>query len=150
MTYLRISAMMAVLLAVFLLGMWLTWPEVAYNSTGFPINRNFVAVSLNDEPLSRAELPRPQTLQARRESTFRLRAFGYGGCNGWTATLLIVPPRSLVWGDKHQTLMACGRAAAQEERYLGALLAATRWRREGGTLILDNGTDVLRFQLTPP
>jgi hypothetical protein len=63
MIYLRISAILGLLLAVFLLGMWLTWPELAYNSTGFPINRNFVAVSLNGEPLTNAELPRPQTLQ---------------------------------------------------------------------------------------
>ena len=149
MTYLRISAMMAVLLAVFLLGMWLTWPEVAYNSTGFPINRNFVAVSLNGEPLTRAELPRPQTLQARRESTFRLRAFGYGGCNGWIATLMVMPPRSIVWGDQHRTLVPCGRAGVQEERYLAALLGTTRWRREERTLILENDTDILRFQLAP-
>jgi heat shock protein HslJ len=150
MIYLRISAILAALLAVFLLGMWLTWPELAYNSAGFPINRNFVAVSLNGEPLRNAELPRPQTLQARRESMFRLRAFGYGGCNGWTATLLVFPPKSIVWGDKHQTLMACGRAGPLEERYLDALLAATRWRREERTLILENDTHVLRFMLAPP
>jgi heat shock protein HslJ len=150
MTYLRISAMAGVLLAVFLLGMWLTWPQLPYNPTGFPINRNFVAVSLNGESLASAELPRPQTLQARRESMFRLRAFGYGGCNGWTATLLVVPPKSIVWGDKQQTLMACGRAAAHEERYFGALLGATRWRREERTLILENDTNVLRFMLAPP
>ena len=93
------------------------------------------------------ELPRSQTLQARRESMFRLRAFGYGGCNGWIGTLLIVPPRSIVWGDRHRTAVACGRAGAHEERYLAALLGATRWRREERTLILENGTDILRFQL---
>ena len=97
MIYLRISAMLGALLAVFLLGMWLTWPELFYNPTGFPINRNFVAVSLNGEPLANAELPRAQTLQARRESMFRLRAFGYGGCNGWIATLMVMPPKSVVW-----------------------------------------------------
>jgi len=150
MTYLRISAMAGVLLAAFLFGMWLTWPELPYNPTGFPINRNFVAVALNGEQLTNAELPRPQTLQARRESLFRLRAFGYGGCNGWTATLRVVPPKSIVWGDKHQTMVACGRAGALEERYLGALLGATRWRREEGTLILENDTDVLRFMLLSP
>jgi len=150
MAYLRISAMVGALVAVFLLGMWLTWPELAYNSTGFPINRNFVAVSLNGERINNAELPRPQTFQARRESVFRLRAFGYGGCNGWTGTLLIVPPKSIVWGDRYQTAMACGRAGPYEERYLTALLGATRWRREERTLILENGTDILRFQLAAP
>ena len=149
MIYLRISAMLGALLAVFLLGMWLAWPELAYNSTGFPINRNFVAVSLNGEPLAKAELPRAQTLQTRRESMFRLRAWGYGGCNGWIATLIIVPPKSIVWGEQSRTLVPCGRAGVYEERYLAALLGATRWRREDRTLILENDTDVLRFQLAP-
>ena len=149
MIYLRIAAMLGALFAVFLLGMWLTWPELAYNPTGFPINRNFVAVSLNGEPLANAELPRAQTLQARRESMFRLRAFGYGGCNGWIATLMVVPPKSIVWGDQHRTLVTCGRAGVHEERYLAALLGTTRWRREERTLILENDTDILRFQLAP-
>src|SRR5262245_66168253 len=98
MIYLRISAMLGVLVAVFLLGMWLTWPELAYNSTGFPINRNFVAVSLNGEPLAKAELPRPPTLQTRRESMFRLRAWGYGGGEGRGGALGDVPPESNVLG----------------------------------------------------
>jgi len=53
------------------------------------------------------------------------------------------------WSDQHRTLVACGRAGVHEERYLAALLGATRWRREERTLILENDTDVLRFQLAP-
>ena len=47
MTYLRILAIAAVLGGAFLLGMSLTWPELLYGSSGFPINRQFMAVSLN-------------------------------------------------------------------------------------------------------
>ena len=70
-------------------------------------------------------------------------------CNGWTATLMVMPPRSIVWGDQHRTLVPCGRAGVHEGRYLAALLGATRWRREERTLILENDTDILRFQLAP-
>jgi hypothetical protein len=41
MIYLRIAAMLGALFAVFLLGMWLTWPELAYNPTGFPDQSEF-------------------------------------------------------------------------------------------------------------
>ena len=79
--------------------MWLTWPEFAYNPTGFPINRNFVAVSLNGEPLANAELPRRRRCRRGGNRHACLRAFGDGGCNGWIATLMVVPPKSIVWGD---------------------------------------------------
>ena len=40
-------------------------------------------------------------------------------------------------------------AMATEGPYLKALLGTTRWRREEGTLILENDTDVVRFALAP-
>ena len=152
MIYLRISAMVGALLAVFLFGMWLTWPDFPYNPSGFPINRNFVAVSLNGEPLADAELPQAgRRLEVRREFDVpSLRAFGYGGLQRLERPPDVPARRDRSSGaNSHRTAVACGAPACTEERYLAALLGATRWRREERTLILENGTDILRFQLAP-
>jgi hypothetical protein len=47
MTYVRILAMVAVLIAVFVLGMSLTAAQLPFVADGFPLNRKFIAVSLN-------------------------------------------------------------------------------------------------------
>ena len=147
MTYLRILAMASVLVVVFLLGMWLTWPEFPGNSTGFPINRRFVAVSLNGEPFNYERMPHLPTLEVRRTPLLRFRSSGNGGCNAWSGDVSL-SPGGIAWKDIFVTAVTC-IAMATEGPYLKALLTTTRWRREEGTLILENDADVLRFQLSP-
>jgi heat shock protein HslJ len=147
MIYLRIFGAICVLLAVFLFGMWLTWPEFPYNPSGFPIERKFVAVSLNDEPLIRRDAPKLATLEVRGRSTFRHRVGGSALCNDWGGHVTFLPARWIVWGKILKTAMNCGAMAGAEQKYVAALLSATRWRTEGDTLILENGTDILRFKL---
>jgi heat shock protein HslJ len=55
----------------------------------------------------------------------------------------------MVWGNVFRTGAACAPSDL-EANYLQALLGASRWRTEDGELILDNGTDILRFRLAPP
>src|SRR6185312_10780932 len=83
MIYLRIFGAICTLAGVFLFGMWLTWPDFPYNPSGFPIDRKFVAVSLNGEPLIRRDAPRLATLEVRGRSTFRHRVGGSALCNDW-------------------------------------------------------------------
>jgi heat shock protein HslJ len=148
MTYLRISGALCVLLGVFLFGMWLTWPEFPYNRSGFPINRRFVAVSLNGQPLNLERLPQLPTLEVRRSALLQLRAFGSGGCNSWYSDIDLSATQSIAWGKRAATTAGC-RAYDTEARFLRALHKAVRWRTEEGFLILENDTDVLRFLLAP-
>src|SRR5215213_668865 len=132
MIYLRIFGALCILLAVFLFGMWLTWPEFPYNPSGFPIERKFVAVSLNGEPLIRRDTLKLVTLEVRGRSTFRHRIGGSSLCNYWGGHLTLLPARRLAWGQTIHTEMPCTPSALAklEEKYFATLLSATRWRTE--------------------
>jgi heat shock protein HslJ len=147
MIYLRVLAIGGVLAAAFLFGMWLTWPDFPGNSTGFPINRKFVAVSLNGQPFNYERMPHLPTLEVRRTAMLKFRSSGNGGCNAFSSDVLLTPA-SIAWRDIIVTAVTC-IAMATEGPYLKALLTTTRWRREDGTLILENDTDVVRFMLAP-
>jgi heat shock protein HslJ len=136
------------LTAVFLFGMWLTWPEFPYNRSGFPINRRFVAISLNGQPFNPERFSQLPTLEVRRSAFLQHRASGSGGCNSWYSDINLSAARSISWGKGLQTAVWC-RAHETEGKYFRALRGATRWRTEEGVLILENETDALRFLLAP-
>ena len=146
----RIFGAICALLAVFLFGMWLTWPELPYNPSGFPIDRKFLALSLNDQPLMLRDAPNIATLEVRGRLTFRHRVGGTSLCNRWGGHVTFLPAKRIVWRNVFKTLVACVPLLELEEKYLQALLSASRWRTQDGDLILDNGTDILRFRLAPP
>lgn len=148
MTYLRVLGAVFVLFAVFLFGMWLAWPESLYNPSGFPINRTFTAVSLNGRPFNPEQMLHHATLDVRRNGVLKLRASGNAGCNAFRGEIVLGAGKSVIWSDVFSTALACP-AWQSEKAYLRALLKTTRWRREEGTLILENDTDVLRFMLYP-
>ena len=150
-TALRIFGVIFALGAVFLFGMWITWPEFPYNPSGFPIGRKFVAVSLNGDPLLRRDAPKQATLEMRGHFTFHHRVGGNALCNDWGGHATLLPAHRIIWGKILRTALACRSAADEwEQRYILALLTASRWRTQEGHLILENGTDILRFQLAPP
>jgi heat shock protein HslJ len=148
MTYLRILAMAAVLIAVFVLGMSLTAAQLPFVADGFPLNRKFIAVSLNGEPFNYERMRHLPSLEVRRHGILKTRGFGHGGCNAWSGDVAFASGRSVAFKDAVTTRMACPELSL-ESRYLGALLKATRWRTEDRTLILENDTDTLRFHLAP-
>jgi heat shock protein HslJ len=154
MMYLRIFGAVFTLVGVFLFGMWLTWPDFPYNPSGFPIGRKFVAVSLNGEPLMFRNAPKLATLEVRGRFTFKHRAGGTSLCGTWGLPVTLLPGKRIVWrGQMFKVAVRLCMSPLlneREDRYLSALLSATRWRREEGDLILENGTDVLSFQLAPP
>jgi heat shock protein HslJ len=148
MTYLRILAMAAVLIAVFVLGMSLTAAQLPFVGDGFPLNRKFIAVSLNGQPFNYERMRHLPSLEVRRNGIMKLRASGHGGCNAWSGDVEFPSGQKVAFKDAVTTRMACP-ALSVESQYLGALLKATRWRTEDRTLILENGNDVLRFHLAP-
>ena len=147
--FVRIFGAVCALLAVFLFGMWLAWPELPYNPSGFPIDRKFLALSLNGQSLMSRDAPNIATLEVRGHRTFRHRIGGTSLCNRWGGHITFLPGRRMVWGNVFHTGAACAPSDL-ETKYLQALLGASRWRTEDGELILDNGTDILRFRLAPP
>jgi heat shock protein HslJ len=152
--YLRIFGAFCALIGVFLLGMWLTWPDLPYNPSGFPIGRRFVAVSLNGEPLMFSDTPRAATLEVRGRFTFKHRAGGASLCSTWGLPVTLLPGRRIKWrgGPRFQVAVNFCASPAMKEldgKFLRALLTALRWRTEEGNLILENGRDILRFQLAP-
>lgn len=149
MTVARISGAICALLAAFLFGMWLTWPELPYNPSGFPIDRRFLALSLNGEPLVVADAPNIATLEVRGHLTFRHRVGGNSPCSRWGGHLTFLPGKRILWRNVIKTPAVCAPMGL-DEGYFRALLKASRWRTEGGELILHDGTDILRFRLAPP
>ena len=157
MLFLRIFGAISALVGVFLFGMWLAWPELPYNPSGFPIDRKFVAVSLNGEPLMFRDAPRKATLEVRGRFTFRHRAGGTSLCSKWGWSVTFLPGRRIMWrgsGGRFQIAVRQSCAAHHfddlDGRYFEALITAIQWRTQDGNLILSNGRDVLHFQLAPP
>jgi hypothetical protein len=145
----------ALLIAVFCLGMWLTWPDFPYNPSGFPIGRKFVAVSLNGETLMFRAGPKAATLEVRGRATFKHRAGGTSLCSTWGLPVTFLPGQRMAWSGAERmfkvAVASCSPIMSElDDKFLRALLTAERWRTEEGNLILDNGTDILRFQLAPP
>lgn len=145
----RIFGAVCALLAAFLFGMWLAWPDLPYNPSGFPLDRKFLALSLNGESLMLRDAPNIATLEVRGHRTFRHRVGGTSLCSRWGGHVTFLPGKRIVWRSVLNTAAACPTPEL-EQRYLQALLGASRWRTEDGELILDNGTDILRFRLAPP
>jgi heat shock protein HslJ len=141
-------AIAGALLGVFLLGMALTWPELLHSADGFPINRKFIAVSLNDQPFNYERMPHRPTFEVRPSTMMRFRTHGNGGCNAWSGALTFASGQSIAWKDISVTKATC-IATPTEGPYLKALLGTTRWRRDRGALILENDKDVIRFMLAP-
>ena len=145
----RIFGAVCALLAVFLFGMWLAWPELPYNPSRFPIDHKFLALSLNGELLMLRDAPNIATLEVRGRLTFKHRAGGTSPCNRWGGHLTFLPGQRIVWHNVAKTMATCAPLEL-DRKYLQALLAAARWRTQDGELILENGTDILRFRPAPP
>ena len=145
----RIFGAVCALLAVFLFGMWLSWPELPYNPSGFPIDRKFLALSLNGQSLMLRDAPNIAMLEVRGRLTFRHRVGGTSPCNRWGGHITFFPGKRIVWHNVAKTMAACAPLEL-DQKYLQALLGASRWRTEDGELILENGTDILRFRPAPP
>ena len=155
MIYLRIFGGICALVGVFLFGMWLAWPEWPYNPSGFPLDRKFIAVSLNGEPLLHRDAPKRATLEVRGRLTFRHRAGGTSLCSAWGLPVTFLPGKRIRWRGSGGSFRIAAKVCtppfdALDDRYLRVLLSVTQWRTQDGNLILTNGTDVLSFQLAPP
>lgn len=147
MTRTRLSLIAAVLTTVFLSGMALTWPGLL-NPSGFPINRRFLAVSVDGRPFNYERMVHLPTLEVRRNGVIGLRAVGHGGCNAWSGDVEFPARQAIAWKGTFATAVGCA-VWGTEKAYLDALLKTTHWRTEEGTLILEHGPHIIRFMLAP-
>ena len=145
----RVFGAVCAVLAVFLFGMWLARPEWPYNPSGFPLDRKFLALSLNGEPLMLRDAPNIATFEVRGHRTFRHRVGGTSLCSRWGGHVTFLPGHRIVWRNVLNTAAACPTPEL-EHRYLQALLGAARWRTEDNELILHNDTNIIRLRLAPP
>jgi heat shock protein HslJ len=78
-------------------------------------------------------------------------AGGNGGCNRWSAGFTSAAPGEIRFGDAAATMMACTTPGFMEREgeFFEALQAVTRWRLEGGRLLLL-GPAGHRIVLGPP
>jgi heat shock protein HslJ len=93
------------------------------------------------------------TAPSNRLSTFKIteemKAVGKGGCNNWSAPILLEGTDIRI-GDIKSTMMACpGGVMVQERAYFAALAAAKSWQAADGELrFLDaEGTVLIRFSI---
>ena len=132
----RIFGAVCALLAVFLFGMWLTWPELPYNPSGFPIDRKFLALSLNGQPLMLRDAPNIATLEVRGRLTFRHRVGGTSLCNRWGGHITFLPGRRIVWRNVFKTRGGVRAAGTGREISSGfawrVALAYGGWRIDSG------------------
>lgn len=78
---------------------------------------------------------------------------GASGCNSFSAPVELTPPDRIRVGEVESTAMGCSpELATQEQQYLAALRAATRYELSGSTLTLrdDQGAMQATFRLAPP
>ena len=78
---------------------------------------------------------------------------GSSGCNSFSAPVELTPPDRIRVGEVDSTAMGCSpELATQEQQYLAALRAATRYELSGSTLTLrdDRGATQATFLPAPP
>lgn len=116
----------------------------AQSPWGFPLEKRFVATSINGQNLG----VKPPTLTITRDPNQQqvLVGAGFAGCNQWNGAVTLNQTRIGV-GNVGTTKMFCAEQMATETNFLSALKAAKRWRLDGPTLVLEG--DRTTLELSP-
>ena len=133
----------ALLLAAFLLA-----PLAILRWWIFPIDREFVAVSLNGKGLGIRSLTFRVVYLWKPELGWHYVAHGSVGCNFWGGRVDFEEHGRLRFWDMYQTALGCVEWKIQEQpvsAFLSAVRGADRWRMESQTLVLGNDRDILRL-----
>jgi heat shock protein HslJ len=116
----------------------------------FPLNLQFVAVSLNGQDYVANSPDRPPTLTVKLDpKTKALTGAGFAGCNIWSGRVSLEGERLDV-GNLGSTKMFCADQMATETGFLTALKIVTRWSMDGPTLVLEGDRIKLRLAPAPP
>ena len=112
----------------------------AQSPWGFPIERIFVATSLNGQTLG----DKAPTLTITRDPKQLqvLQGAGFAGCNRWNGKVMLSQTGFGV-GGLGTTKMYCNDQMVGESNFLSALKAVKRWRMDGSTLVLEGDRTTL-------
>jgi heat shock protein HslJ len=109
----------------------------------FPLDRQFVAVSLNGQNYA-AKSP---TLTIRYDpKTNVLTGAGFAGCNQWNGRVMLEGAQFGV-ENLGATKMYCTNQMTAEAGFLTALKTVSRWSMDGPTLVLEG--DQIKLQFAP-
>ena len=136
----RSTSYLPQLLTVFVV----TVASAAQSPWGFPLERHFVATSINGQTVG----DKPPTLTITRDPKQQqlLVGAGFTGCNRWNGEIMLHQTRFGV-GGLGTTKMFCANQMAAESNFLSALTAAKRWHMDGEMLVLEG--DHTTLQLAP-
>ena len=110
----------------------------------FPIDQRFTLDTLNGKPVAE-RVTLTIALAGNRKNHF---ANGVAGCNGWFGEINALGPGELRFGTIAMTSIERCQADTIKKFEAGfesALEQVTRWRFEGGTLILEGAGNSLGF-----
>ncbi len=112
----------------------------------FPLNLQFIAVSLNGQDYA-AKSP---TLTIKHDpKTNAMTGAGFAGCNIWSGRVSLEGER-FGMGDLGSTKMFCADQMVTESSFLTALKTVTRWSMDGPTLVLEGDQIKLLLAPAPP
>lgn len=113
---------------------------------GFPLDRHFVATSLNGQSYVAKSPTLTITRDAKQDS---LLGAGFAGCNQWRGQITLYQNQIGV-GDVGTTRMYCADRMADESSFLASLKTVKRWRMDGPTLVLEGEQTTLLLSPAPP
>ena len=111
----------------------------------FPLDRQFVAVSLNGQSFSANS---PTLIVKHDPNTHTLMGAGVAGCNYWNGQVNLERTQFGV-GSLGSTKKYCSDELATEASFLSALQSVTRWSRNGSTLVLEGNQTKLLLAPAP-
>ena len=100
----------------------------------FPLDKQFVAVSLNGQNYP-ANSPTFTVKPGPNDEG--LRGAGFAGCNTWTGRVAL-GEGLITLGELGTTRMFCADKMAAESGFLDALKSVNRWRMDGPNLVLES------------
>ena len=111
----------------------------------FPIDRQFVAVSLNGQSFP---INSPTMIVKHDPNTNTLMGAGFAGCNLWNGQVNLERTQFGV-GNLGSTKKYCSDQLTTEINFLSALQTVTRWSRDGSTLVLEGDQSKLLLAPAP-
>jgi len=108
---------------------------------GFPIERQFVATTINGQAIGSKA---PTLTITRDPKNHTLLAAGFAGCNRWSGAVSLGQLHFGV-GNLGTTKMYCADKMAAESDFLSTLSAVKHWHMQGTTLVLEGQTASLEW-----
>ncbi|MBV9077320.1 MAG: META domain-containing protein [Methylobacteriaceae bacterium] len=106
----------------------------------FPLGQAWIAVSLNNKPLTGGERP-----SFMLDEQFRVQ--GFGGCNSFSAVAYPLRDQGIAVGPLALTKRNCDKGVSQtEQAFLMALRTSAKWDTVVGSLVMKGPNGEIKFE----